>query len=112
MPREVETQLWVAALLRRAQLGGAFATIVHKGDAERGDVLIKVTSERGRAWVYGPAFAPEGAASFERLPAGAAEGEETAADELIARRLKIDRDLWVVEIEDRDGRHFLTETVR
>ncbi|HEY7798651.1 MAG TPA: DUF1491 family protein [Hyphomonadaceae bacterium] len=108
MPREIPTHLWVSALLRRAGIGGAFAAIVHKGDEERGDVLIKVTSERGKARLYAPAFNPEGPTEFERLAAET----EAEADELAAKRRKMDRDLWVIEIEDREGRHFLVEPVR
>jgi hypothetical protein len=108
MPREIPTHLWVSALLRRASLGGAFATIAHKGDEDRGDVVVKVTSERGKARLYAPAFNPEGPTEFERL-AGETEAE---ADDHIARRRKMDRDLWVIEIEDREGRHFLVEPVR
>jgi hypothetical protein len=108
MPREIPTHLWVSALLRRIGIGGAFAAIVHKGDEERGDVLIKVTSERGKARLYAPAFNPEGPTEFERLAAET----ETEADELVAKRRKMDRDLWVIEIEDREGRHFLVEPVR
>ena len=108
MPREIPASLWISALLRRAQVAGAFATIVHRGDEDRGDVLIKVTRARGEAALYAPAFNPEGPVTFERLQAE----DERAADETIARRLKNDRDLWVVEIEDRDGRHFLTERVK
>ena len=108
MPREIPAHLWVSALLRRASGGGAFATIAHRGDADRGDVVIKVTSERGRARLYAPAFNPEGPTTFERLKAE----DEADVDQLIQKRLKADRDLWVVEIEDRDGRHFLTESVR
>lgn len=108
MPRELPTQIWVSALLRRASVGGAFATIVHRGDADRGDVLVKVMRARGVADLYAPAFNPEGPSAFERL---AAE-DEAAVDATIARWRASDRDLWVVEIEDAAGRHFLTETVR
>lgn len=108
MPREIPSHLWVSALLRRASLAGAFAAIVHRGDQERGDVLLKVTSERGKARLYAPAFNPEGPSEFERLE----PDDEAEVDVLIQKRLKADRDLWVVEIEDRDGRHFLSETVR
>jgi len=108
MPREIPAHLWVSALLRRAGLGGAFATVAHRGDSERGDVVIKVTTERGKARLYAPAFDPEGSGSFERL---AAE-DETEVDALIQKRLKADRDLWVIEIEDREGRHFLVEKVQ
>ena len=112
MPRDIQAQVWAGALVRRAQIGGAFATIVHRGDADRGDVLVKVTSARGRARLYAPAFNPDGPSEFEALPAGLADAPETDVDLLIARRLKADRDLWVIEIEDRQGRHFLTERVR
>ncbi len=108
MPRDVPTDLWVSALLRRANLAGAFATIVHRGDAERGDVLVKVLRARGEADLYGPAFNPEGPSEFERLEV---EGE-SGVDSLVTRRRASDRDLWVIEIEDPAGRHFLTETVR
>jgi hypothetical protein len=107
MTREIPTHLWVSALLRRAGLAGAFATIAHRGDSERGDVAIKVTTERGKARLYSPAFNAEGPSAFERLK----PEEEAEVDQIIARRLKADRDLWVIEIEDREGRHFLVEKV-
>ncbi|MFT3725367.1 MAG: DUF1491 family protein [Hyphomonadaceae bacterium] len=108
MPREISASLWVSALLRRASTGGAFATIVHRGDEERGDVLVKVTRARGEAVLFAPAFNPEGPTEFEQLKAE----DEAGVDFLISKRLKLDRDLWVIEIEDREGRHFLTEKVR
>ncbi|MBU6319181.1 MAG: DUF1491 family protein [Alphaproteobacteria bacterium] len=107
MRGELPTHVWVSALLRRASAGGAFAVVLHKGDAERGDVLIKVRAASGSAAAYAPAFAP-GEASFERV---GSSDEEDAVDDLIRRRLGRDRDLWVIEIEDREGRHFLTERV-
>ncbi|MDZ4761207.1 MAG: DUF1491 family protein [Alphaproteobacteria bacterium] len=110
--RDLPSHLWVAALMRRAQAAGAFVTIVRRGDAGRGDVLLKVCRERGKAQLYAPAFSMEGAAGFERLPAGIDDPDEAAVDALIARRATSDRDLWVIEIEDRAGRHFLTEAVR
>jgi hypothetical protein len=108
MPRELPTHLWVSALLRRASVAGAFATIVHRGDADRGDVLLKVTRARGVADLYAPAFNPEGPTVFECLVVE----DEPAADAMIVRRRANDRDLWVVEIEDAGARHFLTEPVR
>jgi hypothetical protein len=108
MPREIPSHLWVSALLRRATLAGAFAVIVHRGDEDRGDVLVKVTPGRGRAQLYGPAFNPDGLSEFELLM----PDNEADVDALIEKRLKADRDLWVIEIEDREGRHFIVEKVR
>jgi len=108
MIARLASHIWVAAFLRRVAAAGAFATIVHRGDADRGDVLIKVLKMRGSADLYGPAFRPDGPSEFELL----VSGDERTADALIGRRRASDRDLWVVEVEDAAGRHFLTESVR
>jgi hypothetical protein len=81
MPREIPAHIWVSALLRRATGAGAFATIVHRGDEDRGDVLVKVTRARGAARLYAPAFNPEGPSMFERLAA-----EDEAGDRQTPQR--------------------------
>jgi hypothetical protein len=35
--------------------------------------------------------------------------DETRVAEYFARQLRIDPDIWIVEIEDRQGRSFVTE---
>ncbi len=110
--REISIELWVSALCRRAQLGGAFATVVRRGDRERGDVLIKVRTPDGQARLFTPGVSADGSAVFDVVPARGESLPEAEADAMIERRTGYDRDLWVVEIEDRDGRHFLTESVR
>lgn len=105
----LSSDLWVSALIRRAELGGAFATVVRKGDQRAGTVIVKVfdTSTR-RARLYSEAFGADG----ERLWMQPVESEqESELDAYIERQNGYDPDLWVVEIEDRAGRHFITETV-
>ena len=38
-----------------------------------------------------------------------AEGAEAEVDALLARQRARDPDLWIIEIEDRQGRHLLDE---
>ena len=103
------TDIWVAALIRRVELGGGHAVVVRKGDARAGSVLIKVLNRRdGGVRLYAEATRANGETIWMRPSRAATEAELDAYAE---RARRIDPDLWVVEIEDREGRHFLTEDV-
>jgi hypothetical protein len=105
---ELKTEFWAAALIRRAESGGAAAFLVRRGDADAGAVLLKVSKLDGQAALYVPARSAEGARIWT-LPLG--EVEESRADAYCVRRLEDDPDLWIIEVEDRSGRHFLDEPV-
>lgn len=105
----LSTDLWVAALIRRVEQGGAFAVVAHKGDPRAGAVLVKLVNRRdGWTRLYAEAVRGDG----ERVWMQPANSEvEADLDAYIARSRRIDPDLWVVEIDDVHGRHFLTEPV-
>jgi hypothetical protein len=105
---DLRTEIWASALLRRAQVGGAMALLSKRGDRDGGAVLVKVATLDGKAVLYAPARNGEGERVYLKL--GLAP-EEREVDAAIAKRAAQDPDLWVVEIEDRQGRHFLTEPV-
>jgi hypothetical protein len=103
------TDLWVGALIRRAELGGAFAVVARKGDARAGAVLVKVLNRTdGAAHLYAEATRMDGETVWMQP---ARSEQEPDLDRYIERAIRIDPDVWVVEIEDRQGRHFLTERV-
>lgn len=106
----IASDVWVSALIRRAELAGANAVVVRRGDARAGSVIVKVYDSATRqARLYSEAFGPEG----DRLWMQPVSSEfESELDAYVERQRGYDRDLWVVEIEDRQGRHFLTETVQ
>ncbi|MEP1143191.1 MAG: DUF1491 family protein [Henriciella sp.] len=105
------TKTWVDALMRRAQIEGASAFIIQRGDASRGDVLIKVANLRGEARAYVPRTSMEGERVFVDLASQEIGPDEASVDAYLRRAGDRDSDLWIVEIEDRDARHFLTEPV-
>jgi hypothetical protein len=106
----LKAEIWVKALIRRCEVEGASAMVVRRGDATSGVVLIKLNRLDGAAQVLTPARAGDG--SFQWLSGtGTDPVPEAAADAYIERQRKFDPDLWVVEIEDRAGRHFLQEPV-
>jgi hypothetical protein len=105
----LSTDLWAGALIRRAELAGAFATVVRKGDTRAGTVLVKTVNRRaGTARLYAEAFRGSGERVWmQPVPST----DEAELDAYVTRQIRIDPDLWLVEIEDAEGRHFLTEPV-
>lgn len=103
------TDIWVAALIRRAELGGGYAVVVRKGDARAGSVLVKVINRTDNSFrLYAEATRADGETIWMRPSRAETEAE---LDAYVERARRIDPDLWVVEVEDRQGRSFLTEDV-
>jgi hypothetical protein len=108
---ELKTEVWASALIRRASTVGVFAAVARKGDADAGAVLVKVATLDGRARLYAPAVGGGGERIWLDLSAGALGDTEANVDLYIQRRAATDPDLWVIEVEDKKGRHFLLERV-
>lgn len=103
----LKTDIWVSALMRRAVTQGAFAVVAKKGDRDAGAVLLTVRTRDGLVRLYQAATNMDGERVWHE---GSAEPAREV-DAAIAKRSARDMDLWVVEIDDREGRHFLTEPV-
>lgn len=105
----LSTDIWVGALIRRAELGGAFAAVLRKGDPRAGAVLVKLVDRRaGTARLYAEATRLDGERVWMRPVKSEVEADLDAYAERAAR---YDPDIWVVEIDDARGRHFLVESV-
>ena len=100
------TDFWVSAYLARLELAMIPAFVVAKGDATAGAVLVKQSTLDGSAKLFQRSFDPM---SGDRQWMVLSEGPEADVDAAITRQREFDPDLWVLEVEDRDGRHLLDE---
>lgn len=99
-------EFWVQAYLARLRLRDIPAFVTAHGDDTAGAVLVKLNTLDGHAAAYQRSFdLMSGARQWLVL----AEGAESAVDAAIARQRGFDPDLWVIEVEDRAGRHLLDE---
>lgn len=107
----LKSAIFVSALIRRAQVEGAYAVMVRRGAEDAGAIFVKVARLDGTAALYGPApqsAFDEASPSDRKFSELVAPGRpEADADARLVREMKFDPDLYVVEIEDRQGRHFL-----
>jgi hypothetical protein len=107
----LKSSIWVAAYLRRCQTEGIFGAVRRRGAEEAGAVFVKVATLDGNAVLYAPApqTVYDDSRPIERLFAATSPQPipESSVEERLAKELKFDPDVWIVEIEDRAGRNFL-----
>jgi len=108
----IASEIWVKAYLRRCASAGAAAVLERRGDAERGAIFIRVSRLDGTAALLAPAVAAgRGAGADRRWQMSHASLPEAEVDAVLARQVGFDSDLWIVAVEDREGRHFLDEAL-
>lgn len=106
MSARLASGIWVSAYLNRLRLAEIPAYVTQKGDVTAGAVVVKVATLDGRARAFQRSF---DMAANERIWITLTEGPETEVDALLSRQKARDRDLWVIELEDKHGRTLLDE---
>jgi len=108
----LKSEIWVKAYLRRCLYNGAMGVIVRHGDDDAGAIFIKVMRGDGMAAVFSPAPAGLDDADVDRRWVTSFKSTFVADEEaeaMLKREAQFDSDIWVVEIEDREGRHFFSD---
>lgn len=107
----LRSDIWVSAYIRRCGVEGVVAVLRRRGAAEAGAIAVKIDRLDGTGELYSPApqsLMLEDALDrvFERVLPQATPVMDIEAR--LERDIRFDSDLWIVEVEARDGRHFLT----
>jgi hypothetical protein len=104
LPR-LTTEFWVHALLRRCAGEGLFGAVLHKGNAEAGALMVVINHCDGGYTLLapppGPAYDEQGTRQFEKRGPAPTSWDEIR--QAIAKSRTFDADLWVIEIEDKQG---------
>lgn len=98
--------IWVSAYLTRLRLLEIPAFVVARGDATAGAVLVKMNTLDGQARCYQRSF---DLMTGDRKWVVLTQGAELDVDVSVTKQRSFDPDLWVVEVEDKQGRHLLDE---
>jgi len=108
IPR-LKSGFYVKALIRRAETAGAAAFVVRRGAEEAGAIFLKLARLDGTCTVLNQVRRGEGELVWAR-PLGEIT-DEARASQYLDKQIKFDPDLWIVEIEDREGRAFVDEAI-
>lgn len=112
----LKSAIWVAAYMRRCNNAGAFAVLRQRGAEEAGAIFIKLSRLDGTSELFGPA--PQSAFDEERPSArlftrtlGQGPVPDADVEARLVREKRYDPDIWILEVEDREGRHHLDDRV-
>ncbi len=109
----MRSDIWVSAYLRRCAVEGAYAVLRRRGAAEAGAIFVKIDLLDGTARLFGPAPQSELKNGEDRVFT-ALHRENVIdpgdAEQRLNRETTFDPDVWIVEVEDRQGRCFLDLT--
>ena len=98
------TELWLMAGLRRCSADGIPATVVRRGEKQSGTVILKINRLDSGCLILTQARDLEGELTWFPALDGALVAE-SEADAYLERTAKRDPDVWIVEIEHREGWH-------
>lgn len=105
LPASVE----VSGLLRRIAAEGDFATVLKKGDPDRGALLLVVASRGSYVACLERVLGFDGGYSWERVgPAGSSNSQELA--DFLQKRTRFDEDIWLIELDVAQAERFIAET--
>jgi hypothetical protein len=106
--RNLKSEFWVKAYLKRLSLKGISGFVVHHGDDDAGDLLIKISTLDGVAQLFQREY---DLVTGQRVWNCIFSGSEEDADVSVKKKLGFDPDLWILEVEDVQGRNFLDSMV-
>ncbi len=99
------SDFWVTAYMSRLRLAGIPHFLRSRGDATAGAVLVILNHLNGQSTLYQRTMTIEGSRAWGVL----ADGSEREVEDAMNRQRGFDPDLWVIEVEDAEGRHLLDE---
>lgn len=102
LPAHVE----ISSLIRQVQAEGGFATVIKKGEREAGTILVVLTENGTRSRIFERMPQLDGSRIWHCAMTQDAENPDEF-DRYLERRGKQDPDVWILELDIKNGERFL-----
>jgi len=109
MSWRIKSEIYVQALVRRVYAAHAAAYVARRGDSDAGGMLIRINRLDGCSGILTMFTDMEGNRGWR--VSLAPETADADVDAFLAREIARDPDIWIVEIEDTQGRLFVEEKI-
>jgi len=105
LPASIEA----TGLIRRVQAQGDFAALLNKGDPDRGALLLVIGSRGRHVACLERLLSLDGYYQWQNVgPAESASSKEVG--DFLAKRQRVDADLWLIELDIAQPERFIAET--
>ena len=108
MTARLSASVEATSLVRRAEASGDFAAILHKGDPDRGAIIIVVRRRGDFVACLERSLSSDG--SYRWGETGPTDDSEGKVARFLARRMGFDPDLWAIELDIAHPERFIAET--
>ena len=108
MAERLPAHLEAAALIRRVEAEGGFGAILKRGDADRGSLVLLVSSRGIHQCCLERQLVPDGSYRWQQVGPAANADAMTLADWGQKRR-RFDEDLWLIELDIAEPERFIAE---
>jgi hypothetical protein len=102
-------RLEVAGILRRVEANGDFATVIRRGDPDRGSLLLLVSSRGRHVACLERVLTVGGDYRWQAVGPGESAGSADVVN-FLAKRARFDEDLWAIELDIASAEQFIAET--
>jgi hypothetical protein len=109
MTGRLRASVEAAGLIRRAEASGGFGAVLHKGDPERGSLLIVIRSRGAYVSCLERSLTPDSRYGWGTAGPASTEAEGEVS-QFLARRARFDPDLWLIELDIAQPERFIAET--
>ena len=105
----ISASIEAASLIRRAEAEGGFGTVLRKGEPERGALLLVIRSRDRHVACLERMLSLDGGYRWTAAGPDDLDAEEKLA-EFLAKRVRFDEDLWLIELDIAYPERFIAET--
>lgn len=106
MTARLPAHLEIAGLIRLAQAGGGFASVLHKGERDAGAIVLILTERGGNPRIFERMPSADGDRIWQKNTIESIE-KPAVLDQYLARRTAQDPDLWIVELDIANGERLI-----
>ncbi len=109
MDERLPAALEASSLVRRAEVEGGFGTVVKRGDADRGALVLLIAHRGTHVACLERGLGIGGAYSWQSVGPASGAGDKEVSDWAQKRR-RFDPDIWLIELDVPLPERFIAET--